>query len=112
MCCETGAVGPAEACEASLSDSATEIISVFFRLRGTANQLRCPVYIRREVKNLLIKSTGGQHTVTLAVLPSNREETTHRGRITAQTEAFSQTCPPWKLVSDGGLEYCHLSSTI
>lgn len=27
-------------------------------------------------------------------------------------DAFCQKCPPWKLVSDGGLEYCHLSSTI
>lgn len=29
-----------------------------------------------------------------------------------QKEAFCLKCPPWKLVSDGGLEYCHLSSTI
>lgn len=29
-----------------------------------------------------------------------------------QKDAFSLKCPPWKLVSDGGLEYCHLSSTI
>ncbi len=27
-------------------------------------------------------------------------------------DAFSLKCPPWKLVSDGGLEYCHPSSTI
>lgn len=30
---------------------------------------------------------------------------------TTEKKTF-QKCPPWKLVSDGGLEYCHLSSTI